>query len=448
MKKAYPKYRSIELPWLDEIPEHWGMVPNKHLLKFSKELVGKQSGSYTLLSLTLNGVIKRDMENPKGKFPAEFDSYQVVESKDLIFCLFDVEETPRAVGLSRFDGMITGAYTVAKCLTNTNQEYLYYYYLFLDNKKSLKYYYTGLRNVIAKDTFSSIKTPLPPLPEQRTIAAFLDHKCRLIDTFIAKKTRLIELLQEQKQAIINQAVTRGLDPDVSMKPSGIEWLGDIPAHWEVKKLKYVAVLNPGRKKLDVSSLAVFLPMEKVGEDGSIDCSTKGKVEDLQSGYTYFEKGDVIVAKITPCFENGKGAYLKGLETEVGFGSTEFHVLRPDLKTVLPEYLHSILRSEKFRSLGEYHMVGSAGQKRVPTSFISNFAIGFPEMEEQKSIIKFIEKESSFIDDTINRIEQELILVQEYKTTLIAEAVTGKIDVRGWKPEQENNMSSTQTQEAR
>jgi type I restriction enzyme S subunit len=276
--------------------------------------------------------------------------------------------------------------------------------------------------------------PLPSLPEQRTIAAFLDHKCALIDTFIQKKTRLIELLKEQKQAIINRAVTKGLDPEVPMKPSGVDWLGDIPAHWEVKKLKYVAEVNPGKKKLAFFSSAVFLPMEKVGEDGTYDCSIHGKVGDLQSGYTYFEKGDVIVAKITPCFENGKGAYLKDLETEVGFGSTEFHVLRPNIKEVMPEYFHFILRSEKFRSLGEYHMVGSAGQKRVPTSFVSNFAIGLPSIEEQRAVMEFIKKESSFIDETITQIERELLLVQEYKTTLIAEAVTGKIDVRDWQAE--------------
>ena len=435
MKKVYSTYKETDIPWAKEIPSEWDIEKGKWL--FQKENRPVREEDEVVTAFRDGEVTLRKNRREDGfTFSLKEIGYQGIRKGDLV--IHGMDAFAGAIGVSDSDGKSSPVYNAC----TLRQEGEPWYFCHAVREMSRSGYIQSLAKGIRErstdfrfDTFGEQLLPVPSLTEQRQISAYLDCKCALIDTFIAKKKRLIELLQEQKQAIINQAVTRGIDPDVSLKPSGLDWLGDIPAHWEVKKLKYVAGLNPGRKKLDVSSLAVFLPMEKVGEDGTIDCSIQGKVEDLQSGYTYFEKGDVIVAKITPCFENGKGAYLKGLETEVGFGSTEFHVLRPDLKEVLPEYLHSILRSEKFRSLGEYHMVGSAGQKRVPTSFISNFAIGFPGINEQRPIINFIEKESLFIDDTISRIEKELILVQEYKTTLIAEAVTGKIDVRDWRVEE-------------
>ena len=110
--RPYENYKSIDLPWLNSIPEHWSVSRNKNMMFQAKSLVGGNHHNYKLLSLTLNGVIARDMVNPKGKFPKEFDTYQIVRQKDLVFCLFDIDETPRTVGISPFEGMITGAYTV------------------------------------------------------------------------------------------------------------------------------------------------------------------------------------------------------------------------------------------------------------------------------------------------------------------------------------------------
>src|SRR5690554_4792326 len=134
---AFPKYESYKdsgVDWIGEIPAAWKLVANKHLFRFRKAQVGKRSAEYELLSLTLRGIIKRDMENPEGKFPAEFDTYQEVKKGDFVFCLFDVEETPRTVGLSDFDGMITGAYTVFNVSEKVNRKFLYYFYLNLDEK--------------------------------------------------------------------------------------------------------------------------------------------------------------------------------------------------------------------------------------------------------------------------------------------------------------------------
>ena len=190
--EKYSSCKNSGAEWLGDIPLHWNTLSNKNIFKLKKNQVGKKSSDYVLLSLTLNGVIKRDMENPQGKFPAEFNTYQEVKKGDFIFCLFDVEETPRCVGLSDFDGMITGAYTVMEPYENFDRNFLYYFYLNLDADKRLKPLYTGLRNTISKENFFSFKTFVPPLREQTAIAEFLDRKTTLIDQAIGIKQKQID----------------------------------------------------------------------------------------------------------------------------------------------------------------------------------------------------------------------------------------------------------------
>ena len=240
---SYNNYKDSEYQWLGRLPASWDYIPNKHLFSIKKNQVGKNAHKYELLSLTLQGIIKRDMDNPQGKFPAEFDTYQEVKKGDFVFCLFDVEETPRSVGLSNHEGMITGAYTVLGLNKEMSKKYFYYYYLNLDNKKRLKSLYRGLRNTIPKDSFFGLKSFVPPKPEQTTIANFLDDKTAKIDRAIAQKERMIELLQERKQIIIQNAVTKGLDPNVKMKDSGVEWIGEIPENWVLKRLKHLAFIR-------------------------------------------------------------------------------------------------------------------------------------------------------------------------------------------------------------
>lgn len=195
------------IDWIGEIPKHWEVKSNKYIFNLKKVLVGKNSSKYELLSLTLKGIVKRDLENPEGKFPAEFDSYQVVRKNDFVFCLFDVEETPRTVGLSEYNGMITGAYTVMEANSETYPKFLYYYYLNADNGKKLKYLYKGLRNTIPKESFFSLKTVLPPFSEQAAIAEFLDKVTRQIDQTISHYQNQIEKLKAYKQSLINEVVT-------------------------------------------------------------------------------------------------------------------------------------------------------------------------------------------------------------------------------------------------
>jgi type I restriction enzyme S subunit len=195
------------IDWIGQIPAHWEQLANKHIFKLRKTLVGKRSSEYELLSLTLRGIIKRDMENPEGKFPAEFDTYQEVSPGDFVFCHFDVEETPRTVGLSAFFGMITGAYTVYSVADGIDPRFLLHFYICADTDKKMCSLYKGLRNTIPKEAFGAFKTPLPPIEEQREIVAHIDEASRKIEDAIAIKEEQIATLKEYKTSLINVAVT-------------------------------------------------------------------------------------------------------------------------------------------------------------------------------------------------------------------------------------------------
>ena len=297
----YDNYKPSGVAWLGDIPKHWELLSNKYIFQLKKNQVGKRSSDYVLLSLTLNGVIKRDMENPQGKFPAEFNTYQEVKEGDFIFCLFDVEETPRTVGLSDYDGMITGAYTVMQPNQNFDKGFLYYFYLNLDADKRMKPLYTGLRNTISKENFFSFKTFVPPLAEQTAIAAYLDTKTAQIDTAIRIKEKQIELLKERRQILIHNAVTQGLDPSVKMKESGVEWIGVVPEHWEVKKLKYLlnGKLKYGANESGIeydSSLPRYVRITDFGQDGKLSEDSKLSLSWKKGSEYLLKDGDILFAR--------------------------------------------------------------------------------------------------------------------------------------------------------
>ena len=189
-------------------PEHWELKRNKSFMSETGYKVGENADQYTLLSLTTKGVIVRDIESGKGKFPKEFDTYQVVSKDDLVFCLFDIDETPRTVGLVGTEGMITGAYTALKVnKTFAIPEYIYYYYLCVDNIKALKPYYSGLRKTVRADKFLQLYIPLPPIEEQKAIVAYIEDKCNKISSLISELEAEIEYLKEYKQKLIADCVT-------------------------------------------------------------------------------------------------------------------------------------------------------------------------------------------------------------------------------------------------
>lgn len=413
--KTYDKYKSSGIDWIGDIPEHWEA-------KRLKWICALEYGNSLATDNRIDGEIP--VYGSNGITGYHTDS--ITESP----CI--VVGRKGSFGKLNWSNEkcfpIDTTYFIDETKTNENLRWLFYLLQNLELDSFSKD--TGVPGLSREDAYSKI-APFPTLDEQTAIAEYLDEKTAQIDKLIDEKRRLIELLKEERLGVINQAVTRGINRNAKLKPSGIAWLGDIPEHWEVKKLKFVAKVNPTQFSYDYdkSSLdeVVFLPMEKVSEGGEIDQEFRKQIAEVNSGFTYFERNDVIVAKITPCFENGKGALLNKLETDFGFGSTEFHTLRAT-ELIDKYFLFYITKSERFMTVGEAFMSGSAGQKRVPTDFVKNFFIGLPPIEEQKQIVEFIETAAARIDATIAQIEKEIGFLREYRTALISEVVTGKIKV--------------------
>ena len=435
--QKYPAYKDSAVEWLGEIPEHWEVLANKHIFSLKKDLVGRKSADYVLLSLTLNGVIKRDMDNPQGKFPAEFNTYQEVKKGDFIFCLFDVEETPRTVGLSDFDGMITGAYTVMRPNDLFDKGFLYYFYLNLDADKRMKPLYTGLRNTISKDNFLSFRTFVPPIEEQTAIANFLDNKTALIDKAIALKVKQIELLKERRQILIHRAVTRGIDslseagtPDVKLKDSGVEWIGEIPEGWEVKKIKHVTlkigsgVTPSGGGSTYLDSGIPLLRSQNI-LFGKIDLEGVAYISEkthASMSNSQVKKGDVLLnitgASIGRC-------YFVDVDFPLNVNQ-HVCIVRPNDK-ISTIFLNGILASEVGQTQVRYFQQGG-GREGLNFQALKNFLIPLPPLSEQESISDYIEHSSYRISTAILLKEKEIEKLKEYKSVLINEAVSGKIKV--------------------
>ncbi|WP_063889604.1 restriction endonuclease subunit S [Burkholderia ubonensis] len=210
------------------------------------------------------------------------------------------------------------------------------------------------------------------------------------------------------------------------KDSGVAWLGAVPAHWTIKRLRFAAELNPSKSEivdLKRETEVSFLPMEAIGDDGSLNLGKTRPIHEVEAGYTYFRDGDVTIAKITPCFENGKGALMRGLLGGIGFGTTELIVARPKPIHMFGEYLNWIFRSPGFRTEGEASMYGAGGQKRVPDDFVRNLRWAFPPLEEQSAISAFLNRETYKIDELIAEQEKLLALLAEKRQATISHAVT-------------------------
>lgn len=433
--KPYPAYKDSGLPWLGEIPTHWEERRAKYLFREIDER--SDAGKEELLSVShMTGVTPRSQKNVTMFMAESYAGHKICRAGDLI--INTMWAWMAALGVAKQVGIVSPSYAVYRPLQPSALVPDFVDHLLRTRAYQWEYISrsTGIRPSrlrLYPEKFLDMRIVCPPYEEQQHLVAYLRAKDRLIRRYIHAKRRLIELLNEQKQIIIHRAVARGLDPNVRFKPSGIDWLGDVPGHWGVKKLKWLAEFNPSRAESaayrDRNEPAVFLPMERVSSSGVFDPSEQRSASELWNGYTYFRRHDVVVAKITPCFENGKGAYLGDLPTEFGFGTTEFIVLRakPD---VLPEFLYLLTALKTFRLLGADAMTGAAGQQRVPVGFLKNFAAPLPPIEEQRSVVDHIRKGFRLFDIAIDRVRREIDLLREYRIRLIAEVVTGKVDVRG------------------
>ncbi|MEQ9012080.1 restriction endonuclease subunit S [Algiphilus sp.] len=219
-------------------------------------------------------------------------------------------------------------------------------------------------------------------------------------------------------------------PYPNYKDSGNKAVGLVPEHWPIKRLRFVAEINPSKSEVahwPDSTEVGFFPMEAVGDDHSLSNGQRRELAELRSGYTYFREGDVTFAKITPCFENGKGALMRPLPTPFGFGSTELTVLRGMPEHLDERFLYMLTTSEPFRSYGEASMYGAGGQKRVPDDFVRDFVIGLPDTREQNRIVAFLDHETDKIDALVEEQKRLIALLKEKRQAVISHAVTKGLD---------------------
>lgn len=425
--KRYSKYKDTGLPWLGEVPESWNMKPLKHILHLKKDIVGDKSNNYKILSLTLKGVIPRDVESGFGKFPAEYNAYQIVQQNDLIFCLFDYDVTPRTIGISKEEGLVTGAYTVFEVVKNVDPRFYYYYYLSLDVTKELLHLCTGLRNGLSKDLFFALENPLPSQEEQTTISDYLDKKTALLDRTIETKRKQIELLKEKRTSLINQAVTRGIDEKAEIKESGVEWIGEIPKSWEVRKLKTLGKAIIG---------LTYSPEDVVDEEDGILVLRSSNIQNQKLSF----ENNVFVNKIIPkklivkagdiliCSRNGsrhligKNACIDEKNSGVTFGA--FMTI---FRSKFWRFLSWSFNSSLFEAQSSSYLTSTINQ--LTTGNLNNMIVAIPSsIKEQTKIVAFLDSETQKIDQTIALIEKSITLFEEYKTSLISNVVTGKVKI--------------------
>lgn len=414
-------------------PSRWLLYRGKQLFRVIDERSNK--GTEELLSVShITGITPRSQKNVTMFKSESLIGYKLCQIGDI--AANTMWTWQGAIGVSKYYGVVSPAYNVYRQKKEYfNPEYLD---LLLREHQLVDVYHslsTGIRPSrlrLYPDVFLTIDFPVPPRDEQDQIVRFLDWKVSEINKLIGIRRKEIQELKALKAAVINSAITRGIDANAAMKKTGVYYLPKVPASWEVTKLKRIckvgASINDLLRKHSDQDEVVFLPMENISEDGEIDCSIKQPIVKVKTGFSSFAKNDVVVAKITPCFENGKGACLDKLESDIGYGTTELFNLRAG-NEVLPEYLYFITMTKLFRILGEGQMTGSAGQKRVPADFIKDFTIGLPPIDEQQEIVDYIRSEKGRIDRLIATKHEQLKALTEFKSSVVSDAVTGKVDVR-------------------
>ncbi len=432
---AYAEYQDINLPWLKAIPAHWEVRRNKNIFTEQKEIVGEKSSNYTLLSLTLNGIVPRDMDGG-GKFPESFDKYKIVRIGDMAFCLFDIDETPRTVGLSGHDGMLTGAYTIMH-VSNINSRFIYYYYLALDNGKMLKPLYSGLRKTININTFQSTKVPVPPRDEQDQIVRFLDWKVSSINKLISNYRHQIALLDEMKQQRIDKAVVKGLHERSFIHNDDIRWDIDYPEHWQIRRIRESFSFRKGlsitKANLEETGIAVI----SYGQIHSKKNSGVGLNEELirYVNKTYLttnrsclvEKGDFIFADTSEDVSGcGNCAYVD--QDDTIFAGYHSIIAHPAGSTN-NKYLAYLFKSPTWRCQIR-KKVNGVKVYSITQAMLKDAFILIPPATEQEEIVRHLDEVCAKIDAIIKKMEEKIENLQDLKIRLIADTVTGKIDVRG------------------
>jgi type I restriction enzyme, S subunit len=429
----FPKYKSykpIDVPWIKQIPLDWDIAPTKRVFQRVKE-VNRGMICDNRLALTMNGVTNRELDDAEGLQSNDYEGYQIFNKDDLVFKLIDLQNIKTSrVGQVPERGIMSPAYIRLVNRGGIDTRFGFWYFMSLYWNQVFNGLGGGVRQTLGQEDLGEIPFPLPTLQEQKSISKFLDIKTKKIDDLILEQEKLIHLLMEKRASIISNALLRGVNQMTSKISMDIEWMEEIPAHWVVQRLKYSFDLNPSISEIEniaPDELVPFFPMESIGEDGKLSLDYERPYVDLARAYTYFRNGDVVIAKVTPCFENGKGALIQGLKPGFGFGTTELAVLRPKAN-LAGKYLYYISISEEVRSGGVAYMTGAGGLKRVPDIFYGNLDWPLPPLSEQIQIVSYLDAELEKNEQLRVRAAELIELLKEYRCSLISEAVIGGIRV--------------------
>lgn len=411
----YPEYRESELAWLGDVPSHWHFGPGFSAFREKKvKNTGMQEN--TVLSLSYGRIIVKPEDKLHGLVPESFETYQIVDPGDIIIRSTDLQndKTSLRIGIVKNRGIITSAYICMKVTEALIPEYGYQLLHTLDLTKILYALGSGLRQNLDYSDFKRLPLSIPPIDEQSAIVSFLNHANLRIEKAIRAKRKVIALLNEQKQVIVHRAVTRGLDPNVKLKPSGIPWLGDIPEHWEVKRVKDV-FFNLNTRRVPLSSVERGKMTSRLydyyGASGVID-----KVDDY-----LFDDDLLLIA------EDGANLVLRNLPLALiargkFWVNNHAHILKPrngDLS-----YLAYYMETLNYRP-----WITGAAQPKLTQDRLMSIYIAVAPDDEQLELATFISRETKPLINVVTRTEREIELLREYRTRLIYDVVTGKLDVR-------------------
>ncbi|EHO9375684.1 restriction endonuclease subunit S [Campylobacter upsaliensis] len=398
-------YKPSGIKWLGEIPQSWKNVSIRSCFTESNQRCN--TDSYPLLSVTIaNGIIYQDdIENKKDISNDDKSNYKIVPLNAVAYNKMRMWQG--AVGVNTLTiGIVSPAYIVAipneKILPNF-VSYLFKSKIMIGEFDKNSYGLCLDMNNLRYDDFRNIKIPLPPLQEQKEIAEFLDKKCEKIQNYINKKQKLITLLQEKKQALINEVVTKGLNPNIEFKNSDIEYLGLIPHHWEVRRMKFMASIHNGREQTEIADENGIYPI--YGSGGIL-----GK-----SMYFIYDKPSVLLGR--------KGTIDKPLFVEEPFWTIDTMFYTSISKIVLPKYFYYLCLTIDF----QFYISGSAIPSMTQYD-LANISFALPPLQEQKQIANFLDEKCEKINSAIEKTKRQIKLIKEYKNTLINEAVCGRINL--------------------
>ena len=423
------KMKASGIEWIGEIPEGWEVLAHKYIMHKEKSICEHYSGE-DVISLTLNGVVKRDLENPSGKMPTTFDGYQFVDPNDLLLCLFDIDVTPRCVGLVKDYGVTSPAYSRFKMHSGFCNAYYNYLLRFIDDEKVFVHLSKNLRSSLTESDFGAIKTIVPPKAEQQRIADYLDNRTFEIDTLLSKARSSIEEYKKLKQAVITQAVTKGVRGEREMKDSGIEWAGLVPLHWGVAKIGSIGQTSSGATPLR-SKEASFFDDAAIRwvrtldlNDGLVYDSSE-KITELalaSSACSLMPKGTVCVAMYGGAGTIGKcGLLMSDCATNQAVCS-----IVCNREIVSPIFL--LMQLLALKSYWMKYAVGTRKDPNISQDVVARMKILIPPLDEQKEITDYLDAKCAEIDRLIAKKEQLVKELESYKKSLIYEVVTGKREV--------------------